>query len=140
MISARSLAVILAAFVAGSCRAEPKTTVPKRPSRVPSSAVWTGGSDGGSWLSCRRPTAISVRYHCVVWHDVTGEVIANGDYVLGAGPREADGTLEFDGFDGVNIYLLNGGVLEPAPKVQSPPKLPKAPMPMPRPKGTSDGG
>ena len=84
---------------------------PNRVPGVPVEAEWVGGADGGAWILCE--DRAQRRLHCRVYHDFTGELEFDSDVVLnsGNGPTPRASELEFDGWDGQSIHLINGGSL-----------------------------
>lgn len=89
-------------------------TPPARHPNVPSTAVWTGGFEGGSWIDCLPEPATENGFSCSIFHEDTGELVMKGTFVAhGAEVREGAAALRFEGFDGDRILLHGGGVLEP---------------------------
>jgi hypothetical protein len=76
--------IILSAILLGCYRKFP----PERPASVPSEAVWAGGLDGGSFISCEIDAARNVNI-CTVYDDSAGEVMEHGDFRLKAEDRAA---------------------------------------------------
>ena len=101
---AATLAVICAVV---GCQAK----APQRPTKVPASAIWAGGPDGGSWIDCAKEDS-GTTYSCTVYNDSSGDVEAQGKYRLQGLPA-APAQLKFTGFDG-EVILLAQGRLEPA--------------------------
>jgi len=99
-----------------------QNTPPARPAGVPTDAVWAGGVDGGNWLRCRwegkEPAAF---FWCEIYSDFSGDVVARGTYVLAertdAGQWKTlsslQPALDYEGFDGVVIYLGGARSLVP---------------------------
>jgi hypothetical protein len=117
--------LVLAAIMLLGCN---NTRPPERPAKVPPSAVWAGGADGGSWIDCAPiPTGSPDVYSCTVYLDPTGDAEVWGTFRLHG---RASPPLHFSGFDGDTIYLADGAKLEPL-EVQerqpSPPTSPSAP-------------
>jgi len=85
---------------------------PMRPSRVPPSAVWAGGVDGGAFIDCRvRTDGLN---DCAVYNDYTGDVWMQGTFELNGLARGAtDAELHYSFADGERIGLLGGGILSP---------------------------
>lgn len=85
----------------------------ERPTGVPSSAIWVGGSDGGVFIDC----TVSRRgepNHCTIYNDGTGDIDFSGKFVIRGINRGANATLlKFQGSDGRNIYLDHKVVLIP---------------------------
>jgi hypothetical protein len=103
------LAFLIGATVL-ACRPAP-VTAPARPPTVPADAVWAGGPDGGAWIRCEKRPA---DYLCAVYDDSIGAQWARGRFVLQGGPSTGPGgSLEFSGFDGESIHLLDGRTLRP---------------------------
>jgi hypothetical protein len=104
---------------------------PARPSRVPLSAVWTGGADGGAFIDCHvRTDGLN---DCTVYNDGTGDVYMQGTFELKGTARGAtDAELHYSFADGDRIGLLGGGFLIPHPA--------ESPMPDSEPVGEGDVG
>src|SRR6266702_857354 len=79
------------------------------PAGVPSYAVWAGGADGGSYISCTVDQPRNVNY-CRVWNDYTGQLVESGDYQFLDQHRLAtQDELKYRGADfNGEIYLQNG--------------------------------
>lgn len=81
----------------------------KKPSKVPDSAVWIGGCDGGNWVELVNIKADTIRLR--IYRDWDGELILDADYV----PHncnnlfftEADWEKHFNYFDGTKFYIKN---------------------------------
>jgi hypothetical protein len=109
LVESVAIAIVLLAI---GCRREARP--PDRPKGVPGTAVWAGGSDGGSWFECRAAAGRSANF-CTVYNDHTGEISAEGYFVLGDGRGAATADqLVFEAFDGKDIYLKDNRVLKPA--------------------------
>lgn len=104
-VSAAAAALIVAAV---GCR---HSKQPERPAKVPVSAVWAGGPDGGSWIECSHDDA-GENYACTVYSDSTGDIEAKGRYSFHGSRSSPPALLRFSGFDGETI-LLTDGRLEP---------------------------
>lgn len=126
-VSRGVLVMILAAGLACCANLAP----PPRPAAVPPSAVWAGGADGGSWIDCRWTTKEPViAYDCRVYDDPSGDLSAEGYYVLGRCGREFEpepggpfggGTFSsYDAFDGTVIFVSRARCLVPHGKVKYP--------------------
>ena len=108
------LLVVLACGVARS---------PERPSGVPETAVWAGGSDGGAWIECR-PAAKEpyLEYDCTLYHE-SGTIWSSGGFIV-AERREGRYDYPSGGFipprirryqayDGRRIVVSDGHFLAP---------------------------
>jgi hypothetical protein len=92
---------------------EPQVVVPERPSSVPISAAWAGGSDGGAWIECSVDPEKNANW-CTVWNDQTGDVWARTLFVdRAAGEAVPGSALQYSSFNGLLIDLSDGRVLEP---------------------------
>ncbi|HXS14275.1 MAG TPA: hypothetical protein VN734_16360 [Acidobacteriaceae bacterium] len=86
---------------------EPKV----RPAKVPGSAVWAGGADGGAYVRCSVDAKRNVDV-CEVWNDNTGYSAGARDYQLEKEHRAATNSeLKFSGAANDSIYLADGRVL-----------------------------
>ena len=96
---------------------------PERPSSVPRSAKWAGGSDGGVWIDCEYTTKEpAVGYKCRVFHD-TGQVWSQGDFSLArmtkegrefpAGPFVEGSIDSYEWYDGMQIHVSEDRILVP---------------------------
>jgi hypothetical protein len=107
-------AILIAIFFA-ACSSEPD-----RPSRIPTDAIWAGGSDGGAWVQCGQTTKEPyAAFDCVTFHE-NGSVWGRGHFIhatnsaagfvpIGAPfPR-----INFQAYDGSIIYLTNETALVP---------------------------
>jgi hypothetical protein len=73
-------------FLCTGCSSDIPT--PERPEAVPSSAVWAGGPDGGTWFDCG--AGGNNRWNqCTVYADVSGVVLESGKFQLQAEKRAA---------------------------------------------------
>ena len=106
------LLLAIAVLLAASCIGE--RVVPReRPTEVPSDASWAGGADGGSWIRCEVREARQANY-CTVYHENSGDIIAEGWFVLRDTGRAAPlADLTYSAFDGYEIHLEGGDVLTP---------------------------
>lgn len=100
-----------------SCERRP-AQAPSRPAKVPTSAVWAGGSDGGAFIDCRET---SERLNdCTVYFDGNGEIWMHGLFKLkGKNKGVPNSALKYSFADGVGIGLLDGSYLEPTTKERS---------------------
>jgi|SRR5215472_9239922 len=79
-----------------------------RPAKVPSSAVWAGGADGGAYVRCSVDAKRNVDV-CEVWNDNTGYSAGPRDYQLENEHRAATNSeLKFLGAANDSIYLAGG--------------------------------
>jgi hypothetical protein len=102
-----SLGTFLIASMLGCKKAElrPKN----RPAKVPMTAIWVGGADGGAYIECKAGVRAN---QCTVWNDYTGDVWMNGAFMLQKQNRAATpNELRYSFPDGEKIYLENGLVL-----------------------------
>jgi hypothetical protein len=99
---------------------------PPRAPGVPLEAIWSGGSGGGVWIVAKKIADSQDRYACRIFFDSTGDLWADGDYVLrrvdwDSSRRQAiysrapnvPEKLELQGFDGELIFLRDSLVLAP---------------------------
>lgn len=84
-----------------------------RPRGVPKEAIWAGGLDGGSYISCTVDLVRNVNF-CRVWNDYSGDIVEHGEYRLRrAGRAASKSELRFEWADrGGWIGLRDGLVLE----------------------------
>jgi hypothetical protein len=88
-----------------------------RPSNIPVTAVWVGGSDGGTFIDCAPPR--NGHNECVVYFE-NGEVYMKGRYILEGTGRAATGReLQYNAADGCRILLSNGLILIPVSPSES---------------------
>lgn len=52
---------------------------PVKPYKVPQNAIWSGGADGGMWISCEPHGLLELK--CKVFADVTGVLVEEGIFV-----------------------------------------------------------
>lgn len=104
----RCLLIAVAGLIGCSSEVKP----PQRPSKVPPTAVWAGGVDGGAFVDCAvRPDGLN---GCIVYYDSTGEIWMSGVFELkGAGKGATQSELRYAFADGHGIGLLGGGYLVP---------------------------
>lgn len=103
------LMVAIALVISHAEPARPRR--PERPAGVPPDAVWAGGVDGGDFFRCRPERT---RYRCAVYDDHTGDLLAEGAFVLEDEPGGVSkAALQFDSFDGYTIYLRGNRILAP---------------------------
>lgn len=99
----------LIAFAIWSCRVHPPDRLPG----ISPSATWVGWIDGGAWIECSLELGSRSNW-CTVWDDQLGHVISRTEYVLrNSGLPAPVEALVYRSFDGVDIELLDGEVLEP---------------------------
>jgi len=80
-----------------------------RPGGVPSSATWVDGT----FIVCAIETEAKAN-RCTVYKDDSGEILADGLFVLNSTGRAADSaSLDYAAFGKRKIYLANTGVLVP---------------------------
>lgn len=121
--------VVVVALVAGACHEAARA--PTRPFGVPSYASWAGGSDGGSWIDCRRASdeqhaldgaahpELDATFHCSIY-DEAGRITKRSAFELkdvddaGRAHRATDPrrVMRYAGWDGVRVLLDDGRVLE----------------------------
>lgn len=84
---------------------------PERPPSVPTTAIWSGGPDGGNWFDCDSKNNSEYNY-CTVYADVTGVVLETGHYQLRDEKRAAaKSELQYAYYSEGEIYLKNNKVL-----------------------------
>jgi len=59
-----------------------ETVVPQKHNNIPSSAVWSGGPDGGAWYDCKKIEKFE--YSCTIYNEYTGDVEDKGEFRLKA--------------------------------------------------------
>lgn len=90
-----------------------RVRVPAPLPNVPVSAMWIGGSDGGSWFELlRTPTPTSFKMR--IYHDYTGEIVADTVFILNRDCQldDLDSTTlmgYIEGYDGERIMLKGVG-------------------------------
>ncbi len=104
--------LVLASVATVACMG--RVSPPPRPKGVPLDAVWAGGVDGGSFISCSYNAANGLNL-CAVYNDYTGQREAQGQFKI-SGPTRAEdvGRFAYSAFDGKKIYLKDGSVLAPS--------------------------
>ncbi len=103
------LLLLVTVTAGGACTG---SSTPPRPPKVPLTAVWAGGPDGGAWVDCRVDTTRDVN-PCTVYNEVQGDVWMKGSFVLrDVGRAASKEELVFGAFDGVSILLADGKVLD----------------------------
>ena len=122
MNSLKTLILFAALVVLLGCN---KTRAPRKPSGVPASAVWAGGTDGGVFIDCA-PSRNGEPNPCTVYNDGNGDVYMSGKFVV-EGQKKGVPTdkLKFDSADGTRIYLEHDVALNPLPQ-DRPASVPKA--------------
>jgi hypothetical protein len=103
MMSFLRMWLVVAAVALWSCTNPPPGS-PPRPTRVPTTAIWTGGVDGGEFLVFgKKASDPKLVYDAVIYHDFTGEVLFKGKLKLSApgeiDPRFFQDPKFFDGWD-----------------------------------------
>ena len=87
--------------------------VPERLPSIPETAIWVGGVDGGAWLECSLDKKMNANW-CTAWDDQTGDIWARTYFVLReTGEPVPESELVYLYFDGVDVGLADGRVLEP---------------------------
>ncbi|MAB91904.1 MULTISPECIES: hypothetical protein [Alteromonas] len=56
------------------------SSIPEKPSTVPESAIWAGGSDGGMWVSCNKSNLDKLE--CQIFADVTGVLVEESTFAI----------------------------------------------------------
>jgi hypothetical protein len=80
-----------------------------RPGNVPSSAIWVDGT----FIVCSIETEAKAN-RCTVYKDDSGEILADGLFVLNSTGRAAESAaLDYAAFGKRKIYLANTGILVP---------------------------
>lgn len=107
--------VLVVALVLTSC--EPTGPMekyqPERISPVPETATWAGWIDGGSWIECSFDVEKNANW-CTAWNDQSGSVMIRTFFVLEeTGKGVPDNELRYSSFDGFDIELVDGRILEP---------------------------
>lgn len=75
-----SLLILLLSFLIFNC-----SSAPRKPSDVPSDAVYIEGEDGSGFLQCNQNPAYPKTYHCVIYNDSNGEVWSEGIWAVYCG-------------------------------------------------------
>jgi len=103
---------------------------PARPERVPKSAVWAGGPDGGAWIDCR-PAAKEpyLQYDCTIYYE-SGTIWSSGAFVVAEGRAGAyrfpSGAFppvrisQYVDYDGRRVFVRDGGLLLPRGWIEHP--------------------
>ena len=103
----RSICLIGYFLASSACESYP----PRRPFKVPSSAEWAGGIDGGEWVDCSSGTGLYNR--CAIYSQ-NGDLIFRSDYTLEQHHRAATRSeLRYRYVDGKTILLQGGLALMP---------------------------
>jgi hypothetical protein len=100
IVLAGAASVYVALGLCGFCDYSPA----HRPTGVPANAIWTGGPDGGSYISCGIDKDRGVN-PCTVWNDYTGEVIVSDFWISGEDRAAMPNELKFGWYDGIVIGL-----------------------------------
>ncbi len=112
-----AVAALLAGTVACSCkirRVDPEP--PARPASVPSTAIWAGGVDGGSFILLE-PTKKADQYVAKIYDDSVGDVTFDGVLQLDqhtTAPLDVRSPKTFSFWDGDTLYLTDGRSLSPS--------------------------
>lgn len=100
-------------------------SAPPRPQAVPQEAIWAGGADGGAWILCAPVPSGEALLSCRVFYDGDGRVWAHGDYLPVriawdatkdapvSSPAPLPASLDYEGFDGVALFLKDNITLVP---------------------------
>jgi hypothetical protein len=113
-----AVATLLAGTVAYSCkirRVDSDPEPPARPASVPSTAIWAGGVDGGSFILLE-PTKKPDQYVAKIYDESVGEVTFDGVLQLNqqtAAPLDVRSAKTFSFWDGDTLYLTDGRSLSP---------------------------
>jgi hypothetical protein len=98
---------------------------PSRPENVPADAVWAGGTEGGAWILCVPTLANQALLSCRMFNDRDGTLWARGTYMPAritwdaakeapvTSPAPLPDRWEFEGFDGVALFLKQNITLVP---------------------------
>lgn len=102
---------LAAALVSTACTGP--ASPPPRPEGIPAAAVWAGGVDGGSFITCSYDATAGLNI-CAVYNDFTGRLEVEGEFDISGPTRAPDvGQFAYSGSDGKKIYLKDGSVLTP---------------------------
>lgn len=82
-------------------------TEPEKLDKVPASAKWAGGVDGGDWILCEY--AEDRVYTCQIFSDWQGAKISSGRYCLKT--ENSSISLTYHAYDGETIFLEEGILL-----------------------------
>jgi hypothetical protein len=88
---------------------------PPRPSGVPTSAIFSGGSDGGVFLTLEPLAPGGREFRARIWDANSGRLEYAGRLVARDAPQqpfEISDPRSFNGWDGYELYLSGGGSLE----------------------------
>lgn len=109
MINVLKVALGLALIAGVGCTSS-AVKAPPRPAKVPATAIWAGGSDGGAFIECGvRPDGYN---DCTVYNDYTGDTWMQGVYAIKGKNRGATSKeLVYLFADGKGIGLANGDYL-----------------------------
>lgn len=98
---------------------------PERPRKVPNTALWAGGADGGAWFLCKDVIDKPLHYDCTIYNDFTGDIGSQGRFILRGytwNEEKKRATyhvveplkeLSFRFYDGEKIYLNESRILLP---------------------------
>jgi hypothetical protein len=104
-------ALFLGAAVILGCK---RKEVP-RPPGLPSSAIWAGGEDGGSFIDCT-PSRSGEPNECTVYDESGSVYMERRNYTIQGSKRGARlDELRYEYADGSNIGLKGGLTLTPVP-------------------------
>ena len=88
-----------------SCNTEIKQ--PERPKNVPKTAIWEGGTDGGTWIQCDSTNTDNI-FYCKIFNDFDGTLLSEGKYKLDGISQPVDSIRKYLGvFTGSKIILRN---------------------------------
>lgn len=80
-----------------------------RPEKVPCTAIWKGGHDGGYWIELVNIRTDTIRFR--IYNEWSGELILDADFVPNCNNNlhltKSNWSYYIDFFDGINIYCKN---------------------------------
>jgi hypothetical protein len=92
----------------------------EKPANVPTSAVWKGGCDGGSWVELVDIRADTIRFR--IYHDWSGNLELDADFIYencnGLKLTKANWIEYVSDFDGIKLYtkvVVNGSYCQLVP-------------------------
>jgi hypothetical protein len=112
--------IILYLLISAAVGCKSRVEAPPRPPRVPSTAMWAGGADGGSFIECDVDQKHNEN-RCLIYNDSTGDVEGGGFFqLLGLHRAALPNELRFRSFDGERIDLPGGQMLVAVQPLRAP--------------------
>ena len=103
-----------AALFLSACVTEYEPMPPPRPAKVPQTAFWCGGVDGGVFVELFRDSKKKNSFYGTIYYEADGDIWYRGEFRMdprhpGKPPKR--GTSWCGGWDGTRLYLQGGGAL-----------------------------